>query len=210
MVGLLWQRDRDDESLTTTLTHACRRYADRFGRWPTVAFVPEGNAADSVVLSVGGKSYTVELRPTRRVPANHVLVGIEGHDPSAPPTRRRAEERTVVEAASARTDAGVKPPAISDPDEESAAPAGEGEKPAAPSGAGRKRAAPARADRKRARKAEADSPPPDTAEKPVRRPVKRRSTMGWDPATSRDAATDEAGQLSFWQPPSRDKPTGDT
>lgn len=92
MIGLLWQRDHDDEPLETTLTRACRRYAARFDRWPTLALVPEGTPAEGVVLTLGSTEYVLEVRPSRRVPPGHVLVGIEGYDPSAPPVVRPTEE----------------------------------------------------------------------------------------------------------------------
>lgn len=92
MIGLLWQRDHNDEPLATTLTRACQRYADRFGRWPTVALVPEGAPTDSTVLTLDGAERSLEVRATRRVPAGHVMVGIEGYDPSAPPVVRPTEE----------------------------------------------------------------------------------------------------------------------
>ncbi|HBY99510.1 MAG TPA: hypothetical protein DEP84_37170 [Chloroflexi bacterium] len=90
MIGLLWQRDQNDEPLDTTLTRACQRYASRFGCWPTVALVPEGNSPDAVVLTLDGTEHMLEICPTRRVPAGHVMVGIEGYDPSAPPVVRPA------------------------------------------------------------------------------------------------------------------------
>lgn len=178
MIGLLWQRDRADEPLETTIRNAAARYAERFGDWPTVALVAPDVAEESVAVAVGRTTHTIELRPSQRIVAGQVLVAIEGRDPTRPalPNGAVAEPAPPVQAEAA-TEAHEE----EEEDEALDVP---------PSPPPREVAAPT-------------LPPPAAEPSPAPLRIKRRSTMLWDPAREEQPTLDDEGstaqQLSLWE-----------
>lgn len=208
MIGLLWQRDREDESLETTLAHACRRYRVRFGQWPAIALVAEETAPSGIVLTIDGKKRALDVRHTHRLRRGCVMVGVEGRGrAAAPPPLEITEEAEepvatpVHEADPSDGEAPPVPPAVGEAppgrrprrgrqpvrEEPVAPPAGEAE-PAAGLALPVSTALPA--------PAQSQLPGIDP---PALSPVKRRSTMGWAPSPGKPPeppATDTAPRRS--------------
>lgn len=201
MIGLLWQRDRADEPIETTVRNAATRYVQRFGEWPTVAMVALSLKTDSLSITADRQERTIEVRPTPRIPDGQVLVGIEGREEVGLPVVIAAPPPPpVVEAARAKRSRKTSVPGedllpevaqgLDSLVSEDALPASElapGEVVLSVS--------------ERAPPPVTEVAPPPGGPTPAARTVKRRSTMLWDPAReSQPAIEDDPSnqQLALW------------
>ncbi len=81
MIGLLWFDDDPKRDLKQKVGNAARRYAERFGRQPTVCYVHpsmlnglgSANSASAIFLDVGGLS--LRVIPCRSIPRHHYFLG---------------------------------------------------------------------------------------------------------------------------------------
>ncbi len=83
MIGLLWFDDDPKRDLKQKVGSAARRYAEKFGRQPTVCYVHPSmlnglgsdNGASAISLDIGGLS--LRIIPRRSVLRHHLWLGNE-------------------------------------------------------------------------------------------------------------------------------------
>jgi hypothetical protein len=195
MTGLLWQRDRADEPLEVTIRNAAARYAERFGEWPGVAFVPVSATEGSLDLVADRQTHTIEVRPSPRISQGCVMVAVEGRDltlPAAVPTGAAQAEPPAPEPLVHEQADALEPASLLSDESHAALEAAE--TPTEPT----LTESPAAAQPTLPLEATPPTPPPTPR-------IKRRSTMLWDPARQSPPETDEAEsghdaqQLSLWE-----------